>query len=45
MPKRPLGVLSLGVFIVVMAISASLLAIAILYSILENNWLELAILV
>jgi len=35
MPKRPLGVLSLGVFIVVMAISASLLATAILYSILE----------
>jgi hypothetical protein len=35
MPKRPLGVLSLGVFIVVMAISASLLATAILHSILE----------
>jgi hypothetical protein len=35
MPKRPLGVFSLGVFVVVVAISASLLAAAILYSVLE----------
>ena len=35
MPKRPLGVLSIGVLIVILAISASLLAAAILYSLSE----------
>ena len=35
MPKRPLGVLSIGVLIVILAISASLHAATILYSIPE----------
>jgi hypothetical protein len=35
MPKRPLGVLSIGVLVVILAISAFLFASAILYSISE----------
>jgi hypothetical protein len=35
MPKRPLGILSMGVLIVILAVSAFLFASAILYSISE----------
>ncbi|UCC32881.1 MAG: hypothetical protein JSW53_03520, partial [Candidatus Bathyarchaeota archaeon] len=35
MPKRPLGVFSIGILVVVLAISASLLAANILYNISE----------